>query len=201
MTLFEYRTRCLAASPAIANPFLDKTGLQTLDATLFTDTVISQIEYIVPFSRELLELAFDDADTMSLTDLHAAVIARTNAAIYPHLEEWKLQNKAITDLLALSDLGSNWVRERDANGRKDGGTTSDGTAKRNSFNSSQLEPVSGSHVTATSGEMYSDHEEESGVQGRSKALNIADLINSIEWKDLIESIVDTVVGAVALTVY
>lgn len=202
VTLFEYKNACAAASPAIANPFLNKTALQALDATLFTDTLCSMVEFCVPLERELLEMAFD-ADDLSLSDLHAQVIARTSAAIYPHLDEWKLHQRAINALAATttSDLGDNFTKTRDANGRQDGGTTTDGTASRNSFNSSQLEPVSGSSVTATSGSMYSDHESESGVQGRTKALNMVDLIKSIEWKDLLQSITDAVVGAVAITVY
>lgn len=200
MTLAEYKAACSAET--IATAFMDKSNLQTLDPVLWTDLLLTQLETVIPVVRGDLEVSGSD-EIDDVTDLNALVLKRSNAIVYMHGDEWALRLKAMTALagLSASDLGDTWSRARTASGRKDGGTTTDGTAKRNSFNTSELVPVSGSHVEATSGEMYSDTVTETGTQGRSKEEAIADFLRGVDWKDLVEDIADAVVSMIAISVY
>lgn len=200
MTINEYATACSAAS--ITYPFVDQSSLYTLAPTIFSTALCGQIEANVAKLHPDLEL-WDLDESLNLTGKHNLVIARTSAAFYPKIAKWELLVKGLTALsnLTATDLGQNWNRTRDGNGRKDGGTTTDGSASRNSFNSDTMVPVSSSTVTATSGEMYSDHEAETGIQGRSKAETIAAFLNSIEWASVQQEIIDTIISAVTLSVY
>ena len=147
MTLAEYKDACSAET--IATAFMDKSTLQTLDPVLWTDLLLSQLEAVIPVVRGDLEVSGSD-EIGHVVDLNALVLKRSNAIVYMHGDEWALRLKAMTALagFSASDLGDTWSRARTASGRKDGGTTTDGTAKRNSFNTSELVPVSGSHVEA-----------------------------------------------------
>lgn len=200
MTVNEYAVAC-AAVP-FNYPFIDQSSLYTLAPTIFSAALCAQIETNLAKLHPDLELWKLD-ESLNITGKHNVIIGRTSAAMYPKIAKWELLVKGLAALsnLTANDLAQNWNRTRDGNGRKDGGTTTDGSASRNSFNSDTMVPVSSSTVTATSGEMYSDHEAETGVQGRSKAETIAAFLNSIEWCSVQQEIIDTILSAVTLSVY
>lgn len=200
MTLEEYKNACTAASYTEA--FLNKTVLQNLNASLFTNLLISQVEAVVPVQKGSLEI-LETLERDDLTDQRTVILNFTTAFIIPKMEEWVVKNKAIQALVGVnsSDLSVNFFRSMTGNGRKDGGTETDGTASRNSFDDDELVPVSGSHVKATSGEMYSDTKTESGYNGKSKAEMLQDLIRSPEWNDIIMDMVQTVTEAIAVATY
>lgn len=200
MTLEEYKAACTAASYTEA--FLNKTVLQNLNASLFTNLLISQVEAVVPVQKGSLEI-FETLERDDLADQRTVILNFTTAFIIPKIDEWNVKNKAIQALIGVNsaDLSSNFFRSMTGNGRKDGGTTTDGTASRNSFDDDELVPVSGSSVTATSGEMYSDAKTESGYNGRSKAEILLELIRTPEWEDLVMDMVQTVAQAIAVATY
>lgn len=201
MTLLEYRDKCISAS--ISNPFLDKANLQLLDPDLFTDVICGMIEMIIAYTREDLELADSDTSEISLSQLHQIVIRRTNTAYYLHAEEWDLKWKSVSAMLAIDsdDLGSNWSRSNQEDGWDHGGTNTDGSAKRNSYNTSELVPVSGSHVEGSTDSSFEHHLSESGVQGASREQNIAMFLKNLDFKDLLDDIATQMTAAIAITVY
>ena len=200
MTLEEYKDACTAASYTEA--FLNKTALQNLNASLFTNLLISQVEAVVPVQKGSLELN-ETLERDVLSDQRTVVLNFTTAFIIPKIDEWTIKNKAIMALLGVNsaDLAVNFYRSMSGNGRKDGGTTTEGSASRNSFDDSELVPVSGSSVTATSGEMYSDAKTESGYNGKTKPELLLELIRTPEWEDLVMDMVQTVAQAIAFATY